>query len=140
MNTSPVDSWVQAYLRAWASDDPEDIAALFTEDARYFTEPYAEPWKGRAQIVSEWIARGDSGRDWSFTYRTVLTHGDLSVVQGHTHYGEFAGHEPEPPADYDNLWVVRLSPDGRAREFTEWWMKTGAPPTTASDTEERAAE
>ena len=24
---------------------------------------------------------------------------------------------------YSNLWVIRFAPDGRAREFTEWWMK-----------------
>jgi hypothetical protein len=28
----------------------------------------------------------------------------------------------EPPSVYSNLWVVRLDPDGRCREFTEWWM------------------
>ena len=24
--------------------------------------------------------------------------------------------------DYDNLWVIRLAPDGRASRFTEWYM------------------
>ena len=36
------------------------------------------------------------------------------IVQGRTDY----------PADklYDNLWVIRLTPDGRASRFTEWYM------------------
>ncbi len=117
-----IEEWVQAYLKAWTSDAPEDVAALFTEDARYFTEPYAEPWEGRDEIVREWIARGDSGNDWSFEHDIIAECGDTGVVRGVTHY------EPESPdepagATYHNIWIVRLKPDGRAYEFTEWWMK-----------------
>ena len=28
----------------------------------------------------------------------------------------------EPRQTYSNLWVIKLEPDGRCREFTEWWM------------------
>ena len=28
---------------------------------------------------------------------------------------------------YSNLWVIRLEPDGRAKEFTEWWMEQDNP-------------
>ena len=116
------DEWVQAYLKAWTSDAPEDVAALFTEDARYFTEPYAEPWERRDEIVREWIARGDSQNDWSFEYDIVAECDDTAVVRGVTTYG------PETPNEsggktYHNIWIVRLKPDGRAYEFTEWWMK-----------------
>ena len=33
--------------------------------------------------------------------------------------------ENDYPADklYDNLWVIRLAPDGRATRFTEWYME-----------------
>jgi ketosteroid isomerase-like protein len=116
-----LEEWVQAYLKAWASDDPADIAALFTEEARYFTEPYAKPWVGRGKIVAEWIARGDSGTEWSFEHKIVAECEDAGVVRGVTRYG------PEAPGEmgktYHNLWLVRLDPEGRAREFTEWWMK-----------------
>jgi hypothetical protein len=27
---------------------------------------------------------------------------------------------------YSNLWVIRLAADGRAEEFTEWWMEQEA--------------
>ena len=127
MSASPIDLWMQGYLKAWASDDPDDVASLFTEEARYYPEPYSNPWEGRGEIVREWIARGDSGREWSFTYETAVTQGDLAIVQGHTHYGEVADPGPEPAVDYENLWVIRLAEDGRAREFIEWWMQTKNP-------------
>lgn len=117
-----IQRWMQGYLKAWASDEPDDVAALFTEDARYFTEPYATPWEGRDTIVREWIARGDSANEWSFEYAIVAEQGDTAVVRGVTTYG------PETPQEsgskvYHNIWIVRLTPDGRASEFTEWWMK-----------------
>jgi len=115
-----IDQWVQGYLKAWASDDPRDVAALFAEDARYYTEPYAEPWEGRDEIVRQWIDRGDSATEWSFEYDVVAVDGATSVVRGVTHYSNEPGGGG--PKTYHNLWIVRLTTDGTAREFTEWWM------------------
>ena len=39
---------------------------------------------------------------------------DLVLVQGRTEYPE--------DRDYLNLWVIRLDGEGRATEFTEWYM------------------
>ena len=43
--------------------------------------------------------------------------GDLGFVRGWTAYAQH-----DPPREYGNLWVIRLAEDGRAREFTEWWV------------------
>ncbi len=116
-----IEQWLQGYLKAWASDAPDDIAALFTEDARYYTEPYAEPWVDRETIVRKWIERGDSGTEWAFEFDVIAECGDTAVVRGVTHY---PAEPPDgSPKTYHNIWVVRLAPDGSAYEFTEWWMK-----------------
>jgi hypothetical protein len=26
---------------------------------------------------------------------------------------------------YDNMWVIDFAPDGRAAEFTDWWIPRG---------------
>jgi uncharacterized protein (TIGR02246 family) len=44
--------WIARYERAWASNDPDEIGALFSDDASYFTAPFREPWRGRQQIVA----------------------------------------------------------------------------------------
>ncbi len=117
-----IETWMRGYLKAWESDSPEEIAALFTEDARYYTEPYAEPWEGRETIVREWIERGDSGSEWSFGYDVVAEDGDTAVIRGVTRYEPETAEETEGKT-YHNIWIVRLASDGRASEFTEWWMK-----------------
>lgn len=38
--------WIAAYERAWGSNEPDEIGALFTEDALYYPAPFVEPWRG----------------------------------------------------------------------------------------------
>lgn len=48
---SDVNSWMDQYERAWTSNDPEDIRALFTEDAVYNDRPHtAKPWNGHRKL------------------------------------------------------------------------------------------
>jgi uncharacterized protein (TIGR02246 family) len=109
-----VSQWVGAYVRAWNTNDPADIGALFAEDAAYYTAPYREPWRGRETIVAEWLAHKDAPGKTEFTWFPVTVSPDLSIVQGTTRY---------PRVRYSNLWLIRLDQVGQCREFTEWWMK-----------------
>ncbi len=108
--------WISGYERAWSSNDPEDIGALFTDDARYLTEPFAEPWSGREAIVAGWLEHRDEPGAATFEWQPLLETPELSIVTGTTAYRE-------PPRIYDNLWVIRFAADGRCREFVEWYMQ-----------------
>ena len=115
MGQDAVEKWVQGYVRAWESNDPEDIARLFTEDAWYLTAPSRSPWSGRDQIVQGWLERKEKPGTWRFRFETIGSSGTLFFVRGWTEY-------PQEGEAYDNLWVLRLEGD-RCSEFTEWWMK-----------------
>lgn len=127
MDRSAVENWMDAYRRAWSSDAPEDVAALFTEDATY--KPYPWPresrgWVGRDRIVEKWISRGDSKIGWRFDHRILAVDGETAVIEGWTEYDRGEG-EPWEEA-YANVFLVRFAPDGRAREFAEWWVQRPA--------------
>jgi hypothetical protein len=109
-------AWVERYVQAWGSNDPDDIRALFTADARYYTAPEQEPWVGAEGIARGWLDRKDEPGKWGFRYEVLGVDGDLAFVRGWTTYPD-----DDPPL-YTNLWVIRLSDDGRASEFIEWWM------------------
>ena len=111
-----IEHFVDGYVAAWDSNDPDAIAALFTPDASYFADPDGVPWVGHAQIVREWLAHRDEPNDHTFRYEVLARDGDLHFVRGWTTYLS------DPPRDYANLWVVRLAEDGRASEFTDWWV------------------
>jgi hypothetical protein len=105
--------WISAYERAWSSNEPDDIRALFTEDALYYTAPFREPWKGHAEIVEGWLDRKDEPGDATFEWTPLVETPEASIIVGTTAYAD---------ETYSNLWVIRLAADGRCREFTEWWM------------------
>jgi hypothetical protein len=116
VNRSDVERWVEGYVRAWNSNDPQDIEALFTTGASYRTEPYADPWEGRDAIVRGWIDNKDEPGQTEFTYEVLAIQEDLGLVKGWTVY-------KDPPRRYANLWEIRLDDDVRCTEFVEWWMR-----------------
>jgi hypothetical protein len=105
--------WVEGYLHAWTTNDPDDIRALFTKDAQYYTDPWGDPWQGHDGIVEGWLRREDQGH-WTFDWSPVVATDEACVIQGETRYAR--------GTVYSNCWIVRLGPDGRAREFIEYWM------------------
>jgi uncharacterized protein (TIGR02246 family) len=109
-----VTRWIDGYLRAWNSNDPEDIGGLFTDDAAYQAAPYRAPWQGREEIVAGWREHEDEPGEISFEWRPISITDEVAVISGTTRYPESA---------YSNLWVIKLDQAGRCREFSEWWME-----------------
>jgi ketosteroid isomerase-like protein len=108
-----VTAWIGNYERAWASNDPGEIGDLFADDAAYFPEPWATPWRGRDEIVAQWLRRRDEAGSWTFSWHPLIVTDELAIIEGETVY---------PDRTYSNLWVLRLDQAGQARQFTEWWM------------------
>lgn len=116
MDDKLVTAWVEGYKRAWQSNAAADIGALFAEDAKYFTGPFAEPWQGRDTIVQTWIDHGDAPEDYTFRYEVLGTGADCGIVRGWTVY-------KDPPREYSNIWLIRFDADGKCTEFTEWFKE-----------------
>ena len=112
--TDATTRWMNAYLAAWESNDPDDIRALFTVDAIYRVVPWIDGWQGADAIVDGWLDRKDDPGNHTFEWNPLVTTDDLWAVQGTTAYTD--------GRVYSNLWIIRPAADGRAREFTEWWM------------------
>lgn len=115
-NHEDAAAWVTAYRAAWISNDADEIAALFTEDAVYEFRPNdPEPWRGRDAIVAGWLDEQDSPETWNldFEVRDILPDG-TAVVQAVTEY-------LDARPTFDNLWFIELE-GGRARHFTEWYV------------------
>jgi ketosteroid isomerase-like protein len=114
-DSSTVTSWIDGYLRAWDSNAPDDIRALFTEDAEYRTAPFDDARAGQDAIVAGWIEDQDRPGDHTFTWKLAGLDGDTAFVEGLTTYSE--------GRVYANLWVIRFATDGRAVSYTEWYMR-----------------
>lgn len=116
MDLGGVRGWMEGYVRAWESNDPAAIASLFSSDARYYTAPWREAWRGRNGIIEGWLGRREQQGRWSFRWEPVVLADDVAVITGRTMYHHRS-------VTYWNLFVLRFDGDGRCLEFTEWWME-----------------
>jgi uncharacterized protein (TIGR02246 family) len=115
--TDEVAAWVDAYNRAWISNEADDIAAIFTDDAVYEFRPNdPEPWRGRDEIVQGWVGEPDAPETWTLETQILgVLADDTAIVQAVVEYLD------DRPV-YDDLWLIELE-NGKARRFTEWAVK-----------------
>lgn len=116
LETKHIQTWMAGYIKAWNSNDPGDIGSIFSEDARYYTAPYREPWSGRQKIIEGWLDRKDEPDEYEFDYEILGLSDNKAFVRGWTHY-------IKEEKRYSNLWIVSLNKDGQCTEFIEWWMR-----------------
>ena len=116
MEYRDVQAWIEGYVQAWNTNDPEDIGRIFAPEAQYYTAPYRQPWAGREQIILGWLGRKDDPGTFEFRYQILGVDQKTGFVRGWTKYFS-------PPKQYSNLWVVRLNEQGQCEEFVEWWME-----------------
>lgn len=129
MDHTSAQAWLDRYLAAWASYEPEAIADLFAPDVRYRYHPHDEPVVGRDAVVASWL--GDSSRPGASTrdepgtydaeYAPVAVDGDVVVATGRSRYRD----APDGPVvrTYENCFVIRFDEGGRCRELTEYYVQ-----------------
>ena len=127
MTHDDVQRWLDGYVAAWRSYDRAAIEALFTDDCAYRYGPWDDATVGAQAIADAWLENRDAPNSWQATYAPVAVEGDVAVAQGRTTY--FEPDRSEAGA-WDNVFIVRFAPDGRAREFTEWFRER---PKAAAD-------
>lgn len=112
------EDWFRRYRVAWESNDESDIRGLFTDDAVYRGFPDdPDPFVGIEAIVGGWLENADQPGDTDFEWKLLAVDGEVAVAQCVTVYVTAT-----PPTTYDNLFVIRMAPGGRATEFTDWWI------------------
>lgn len=123
MDHAAVQAWLDAYVHAWETYDPDEIAALFTEDAVCYYHPYDQPAEGREAIVASWIEplRRDAPGTYGGHYEPLVVEGLTAVAHGRSQYFETDGKTLK--TEFDNIFVMRFDEHGRCLEFREWYME-----------------
>ena len=129
MDHQTAKDWLDRYVHAWITYDPDDISSLFSEDITYRYHPYDDPIVGRDAVVASWLGEsqtdGASTRDapgtYSAQYAPVAVDHDVVVATGTSSYRS----RPDGPIVrvYHNCFVMRFDAEGRCREFTEYYTK-----------------
>ena len=131
MDRTTVQAWLDRYVEAWKTYDPDQVASLFAEDATYAYHPYDsgdDVLRGRAEIVASWIEPegSASSRDepdtYDARYEVFAVDGDRAVATGWSRYWTDAGRTTLDRT-YDNVFLIRFDGQGRCTEFVEYFMK-----------------
>ena len=116
---SNAQRFLDGYLDAWRSNDPEAVRALFSVDAVYRSGPgHLPPVEGSDAIVAHWLEEQDEPDTWEFDGAVVSESGNAAIIRGVTSYSS----GPKSGL-YDNTWLLRFDDAGRAVEFQDWWFE-----------------
>jgi hypothetical protein len=128
MDRTAAQDWLDRYVTAWLTYEPDLIGDLFSEDVSYRYHPYDEAITGRDAVVASWVGdssdQGASSRDamgtYDASYAPVAVDDDVVVATGTSSYKDV----PDGPVVkvFHNCFVMRFDGDGRCREFTEYYV------------------
>jgi hypothetical protein len=116
-----VAEWLNAYVAAWKSYDPQAIGDLFAAEATYSFNPFDdEAIRGREAIVANWLEYQDAPGTFDAHYEPIAVDGNIAVANGRSIYYEEDGTTLERV--FDNIFVLRFDDQRRCVEFREWYM------------------
>ena len=122
LDKATVSSWLEAYIHAWKTYDPQEIGKLFSEDATCAYEPYSEPIRGREAIIASWFGeRKDAPDTYDAHYEPLVIEGNRAVTHGRTQYYE--ADSTTFRTEFDNIFVLDFDDAGRCTAFKEWYME-----------------
>jgi hypothetical protein len=119
MTHGDVQVWLDRYLAAWASCDAKAIGDLFSDDAEYRHQPWADPVVGRDSIVKDWLDHKDEPGTWSAHYDVWTFDGERACAIGESRYTNADG---SLKTLYYNNFLLRFDGHGRCVEFVEYFM------------------
>ncbi|GGF00254.1 nuclear transport factor 2 family protein [Stappia taiwanensis] len=124
MQKQEVQNWLDRYGRAWVEGDPEQITALFTENATYRETPFDPAMTGREAIRQYWQdGAADAQEDVAFSSKVWAIDGTTAVAGWQARFTRKAcGSRVE----LDGTFRLKLtgSTDGLLCEsLEEWWHR-----------------
>lgn len=111
-------TWMTAYGRASAENDPQASANLFAENARYHENPFDEPITGRTAIYEYWDKGTRNLKDKESTFEILSVQENRGIAHWQS---KFTVTESGKRLALDCLFVVEFDDEGLCQSFREWW-------------------
>lgn len=128
INQSQFESWLDNYGKAWQQGAPQLIAALFSQQARYFETPFDEPLEGLVAIKEYWQQGAEQAQQdvhFNFSHPAVVDN------RGYSRWRATFTRVPSgAQVEIEGFLEAEFDAQGRCCEFREWWHRNE---TTAPD-------
>jgi ketosteroid isomerase-like protein len=130
--------WLQDYRRAWERADPDAVAALFTEDASYRSQPLLPAHAGRDGIRHYWSRVTSDQLAEEVRWGGPLIDGSRVGVEWWTALANIDGSE----STVAGVLLLRFDGDGLCTDLRECWNEVAgsvSPPEGWGEPGEAAA-
>ena len=120
MDPEAFRGWLDRYFAAWASNDADDVAALFNEDAVYVYGPFRDDEAhGRDEIVRRWVEGGvQPGLETWF--EPLAVDGERGIAHWRVSFDEGAGR-----VELDGILALDFDGHSRCTLHREWYHRRG---------------
>jgi hypothetical protein len=118
MDLESFRNWLERYFAAWGSNEPDDVAALFAEDAEYWWGPFREPARGREAIVRAWV-EGGVPPGLRSRFEPIAVADDRGVA----HWGISFEGDGGGLVELDGILVCTFDGEGRCTLHREWYER-----------------
>ncbi len=124
MDGTAFRGWLERYFAAWASNDPDEVAGLFSGDAVYHHGPFRDDAaRGRDEIVRRWIEGGvQPGLETRF--EPLALEEERGVAWWRVAFDEGARR-----VELDGILVLDFDAEGRCTLHREWVDRREVAPT-----------
>jgi len=112
------NTWLEAYSRASAEDDPQASAELFARNAEYYETPFDEPMIGRDAIHKYWEMGAKSFKDKESIYEILSVKDNLGIARWQS---KFTDSRSGKRFALDCLFLVEFDNNDKCKLFREWW-------------------
>jgi uncharacterized protein (TIGR02246 family) len=115
--------WISGYGQAWRDKDADAVAALFTPDATYQSDPTRAPHQGREAIRRYWTGATATQSELDLRFGEPVIDSDRAAVEWWAVMRDAAAG-PERDNDWMTLpgcLLLRFMPDGRCAQLREYW-------------------
>ncbi len=121
MDRQAFQGWLDRYVEAWKSYDEQAIGDLFSENVEYRYHPQDDatkrPRRGRQGLDREQGRRRHVRRE-------VRARGDRRRhVRRARLRASYFDEQGKLRDEYMNVYFIKFDGDGRATEFTEYWIQ-----------------
>lgn len=123
MDLQTFTDWLERYFAAWASNDPDEVAALFAEDAEYSYGPFRVSAHGRDEIVRAWVD-GGVPPGLRTRFEPLAVEGDRGVA----HWNVTFARDESGTVEIDGILLCTFDAEGRCTLHREWFDRREVPP------------
>lgn len=110
--------WMESYGKASEENDPRASANLFSQNARYYENPFDDPIKGREAIYEYWLRGAQTLKEKETAFEILAVKNRLGIAHWKA---AFIVTESGKRKLLDCLFVVTFDDNGLCETFREWW-------------------